>query len=165
MRFREFKAIDAEFCFMVRSNAFIKEFHNELTPEEIAACVNAYLPNDYIRISDEMPHFIVEENDVSVGFFNLKHKDKYTAELPMIYLDLEYLGKGIGSACISYIEKWIAINWKEVNTLIVDTVIPKYNSGFYKKVGFIPVGESFCDFRGLKVKALRLKKDIKCVVR
>ena len=161
MHFREFIASDAEFCFRTRSSAFIQKFHNELTPEDIAACVNTYKPNDYIRMAEEMPHFIVEEDGTSVGFFNLKRKDKFTAALPMIYIDLEYLGRGIGSACISFIENWIVTNWKEVQTLIVDTVIPKYNSGFYKKAGFVPVGESFCDFVGLKIKALRLKKNLK----
>ena len=160
MHFLDFKASDAEFCFRTRSNAFLNKFHNELSKEEIAVCIHAYQPNDYIKIAKDMPHFIVEDKGSSVGFFNLKRKDKITAELPMIYIDLEFLGRGIGSACISYLEKWIVTNWSEVKTLIVDTIIPEYNSGFYKKAGFVPAGESFCEFQGLKVKALRMKKNL-----
>jgi GNAT superfamily N-acetyltransferase len=161
MRFREFTFSDAEFCFRTRSNAFNRRFHKELTPKEIAVCVSTYMPKDYIRMAEETPHFIVEDDDTSVGFFSLKRKDKYTAEIPMLYVDLEYLGRGIGSSCIRYMEKWIVENWEEVQTLLVKTVIPEYNSGFYKKVGFVPIGNSFCNFRGLKIKALCLKKSMK----
>ena len=138
MNIRPFQPDDAEFCFRLRSNAFIKTFYGELTPEEVAAAVNAYMPNDYIRMAENMPFFIVEQNGTSIGFFALKRKDSSTAELPLIYLNSDSIGQGIGSSCIDYIERWLSSNWREVSTLIVDTVIPKYNSGFYMKVGFIP---------------------------
>jgi len=43
------------------------------------------------------------------------------------YIDLEMPVKGIGSACIDYIEQWLSSNWKDVTKLIVNTVIPYYN--------------------------------------
>ena len=161
MKIRPFQADDAESCFRLRSNAFIQKFYGELTPEEVAAAVNAYMPNDYIRMAQETAFFIVEEDGSPIGFFNLKRKDKTTAEVPLIYLDLDSLSGGIGSACIDYIEKWLAENWLEVNTLVVDTVIPKYNSGFYKKVGFKPSEFTYCEFLGQKLKALRLVKKLR----
>lgn len=118
------------------------------------------MPNDYIRMAENMPFFIVEQNCTSIGFFALKRKDSSTVELPLIYLNLDSIGQGIGSLCIDYIERWVSSNWREVSTLIVDTVIPKYNSGFYKKVGFIPSEDTFCEFLGQRVKALRLIKKI-----
>ena len=160
MNIRKFKPDDAETCFRLRSNAFIQKFHNELSLQEIASAVNAYMPNDYIRMAEEMPFFIVEESDKMLGFFNLIRKDARTAELPLIYIDLDTLGKGIGSACIDYIEQWLSSNWKEVTNLIVDTVIPKYNSKFYEKVGFKPIGGTYCEFLGRKIKALRLAKKL-----
>ena len=160
MNIRKFKPDDAETCFRLRSNAFIQKFHNELSLREIASAVNAYMPIDYIRMAEEMPFFIVEENDRIFGFFNLKRKDERTAELPLIYIDLDTLGKGIGSACIDYIEGWLSSNWKEVNKLIVDTVIPKYNSEFYEKAGFKPMGDVYCEFPENKIKALRLAKKL-----
>ena len=160
MNIRKFKPDDAETCFRLRSNAFIQKFHNELSLQEIASAVNAYMPIDYIRMAEEMPFFIVEENDRISGFFNLKQKDARTAELQLIYIDLDTLGKGIGSACIDYIEGWLSSNWKEVNKLIVDTVIPKYNSKFYEKAGFKPMGDVYCEFPGNKIKALRLAKKL-----
>jgi GNAT superfamily N-acetyltransferase len=160
MNIRRFQNDDAETCFRLRSNAFIQKFYGELTPQEVAAAVNAYMPNDFIDMSKIMPFFTVEQNNSPIGFFNLKRKDEKTAELPMIYIDLHNIGKGIGTACIDYIEKWLSLNWKEIRSLIVDTVIPIYNSGFYKKIGFIPNEDVFCKFSGIKVKALRLVKKL-----
>lgn len=160
MNIRLFSPRDAEFCFKVRSKAFIEKFYDELNAEEVAACVNAYMPDDYIKIAKEIPFFVVEENGILLGFFTIKRKNFNTAELPLIYVDLDNLCKDIGSACIKFLESWIALNWKEVDTLIVDTVIPKNNSGFYEKVGFIPAEETFCDFPELSVRALRLIKKL-----
>ena len=161
MKIRPFQPDDAESCFRLRSNAFIQKFCGELTPEEVAAAVNAYMPNDYIQMAENMPFFIVEQNGTSIGFFALKRKDSSTAELPLIYLNLDSIGQGIGSLCIDYIERWLSSNWREVSTLIVDTVIPKYNSGFYKKAGFMPNEDTFCEFSGQRMKALRLIKKFK----
>ena len=160
MNIRSFLPNDAEFCFKVRSKAFIQRFYGELTPEEVSAAVNAYMPNDYIRMSENMPFFIVEQNGTSIGFFALRRKDSSTAEILLMYINLDSIGQGIGSSCIDYIERWLSSNWREVSTLIVDTVIPKYNSGFYKKVGFIPSEYTFCEFLGQRVKALRLVKEL-----
>ena len=61
MNIRKFKSDDAEICFRLRSNAFIRKFHNELSLQEIASAVNAYMPIDYIRMAAEMPFFIYPE--------------------------------------------------------------------------------------------------------
>jgi GNAT superfamily N-acetyltransferase len=162
MNIRLFKPSDAETCFRLRSNAFIQKFNGELSPRDIAAAVNTYMPKDYIRMAKKMPFFVIEEREHGhiIGFFNLKRKDLKTAELPLIYIDLDHLGKGIGAACIEYIERWIVTNWKEVVSLMVDTVIPKYNSKFYVKVGFSPIGGAYCEFMGRRIKALRLVKKL-----
>lgn len=158
MNIRKLESGDAEACFRLRSNAFIQKFHPELSLKEIAAAINAYMPADYIQISQVTQFFVVEEEGDIIGFFNLKQTDDRTAELPLIYIDLDFLGKGIGSACIKYIDKWLPANWPEVERLVVDTIIPKYNSKFYMKAGFNPIGEAFCEYGGLKIKAMRLEK-------
>ena len=160
MKFRSFQADDAVFCFRLRSNAFIRKFYGELTGVEVAAAVNAYMPDDYIRMARENPFVIVEINDAPMAFFSLKRIDGRTAELPLMYIDLDRLGAGIGTACVDYMENWLNENWPEVDALIVDTVIPKYNSGFYKKAGFEPVKSTHCEFMGRKLRALRLIKKI-----
>jgi len=61
---------------------------------------------------------------------------------------------------IDYIEQWVTANWPDVTTLIVDTVIPEYNSGFYQKAGFLPAGKTICYFPAMEVPALRFEKKI-----
>ena len=160
LSFRPFIIHDAEFCFKVRSRAFIEKFYGELSPREIVVCVNAYMPADYIRLSKEMPFFIVEALEKPVGFFTLEQINFSTAELALIYIDVDHIGEGIGSACVQFLEQWLIFNWSEVKDLIVRTIIPKYNGGFYRKLGFKPEKEIFCDYPGLSINALQLRKTI-----
>ena len=157
---RCFEASDAETCFKIRSEAFIRRFYNELGARTTSAGVNAFMPNDYVRMAQTTPFFVVEDSRSVIGFFTIKRKDALTAKIPLIYIDLNQLGKKIGRTLIEYIEHWVTANWPEVTALIIDTVIPEYNSGFYRKVGFTPVGNSNCDFPDMKVPALRLEKKI-----
>jgi GNAT superfamily N-acetyltransferase len=99
----------------------------------------------------------VERSDIIIRCSTLNVR---TAELLWIYIDLQYLGAGIGKACIEFIETWLPMNWNTVDRLIVDTVIPKYNSAFYQKMGFVPAGQTFCEFKGVKVPALQLRKTL-----
>jgi len=160
MTFRQFVPEDAEFCFKVRNAAFITKFYEELSPQEVAAGVNCYMPSDYIRMAEKQQVFICETNGQRIGFFTLKRHDYNSAELLLIYLDLKHLNKGLGRTTLSYAEEWIKANWKEVTTFFIDTVIPKYNGGFYKKMGFESNGYVSCDFNGLKVKAVRFIKGL-----
>jgi GNAT superfamily N-acetyltransferase len=157
---REFVPDDAEFCFRLRSTAFIMRFYDEIGPEAVAACVNAYMPEDYVRMATEMMFFIVESQGEPVGFFTVKRLDERTAEIPLIYIDLDHIGEGIGTQCLRFIENWLASHWQNVAELIVDTIIPKYNSGFYEKAGFVARGEVLCEFGARGITGLRLCKEL-----
>jgi GNAT superfamily N-acetyltransferase len=157
---RPFRARDAATCFKIRSTAFIKEFYRELGARATASGVNAFMPDDYVHLAQEIPFFVAEDASCIIGFFSIQRRDSLVAKIPMIYINLNQLGKKIGQTMIEYIEQWVKANWPEVTTLIVDTVIPKYNSGFYKKVGFIPAGDAICNFPDMQLTALRLEKKI-----
>ena len=161
MKFREFRNEDAEFCFKTRSAAFIEKFYNEIGPRIVSLCVNAYMPNDYIEFSRNMKMFILEDSGKKLGFVTVKRIEKEVAEIPLIYLCLDSLGKGYGRSSIEYIEKWVKDNWKDVNRLFVDTIIPDYNSDFYKKMKYVEAGDSICMFSGQKGRARRFEKFIK----
>ena len=161
MKFREFRNEDAEFCFKTRSAAFIEKFYDEIGPQIASLCVNAYMPDDYIEFSRNMQIFILEDSGGKLGFVTVKRIEKEVAEIPLIYLSLDSLGKGYGRSSIEYIEEWVKDNWKDVNRLFVDTIIPNYNSGFYKKMKYVEAGESVCVFSGQKVRAQRFEKLIK----
>ena len=161
MTIRKFKKSDAEFCFRTRCSAFIQKFYNEIGAEAVTAGVNAFMPDDYIRMSNEMEFFIAEEGTERKGFFMVKRIDRNTAEVPLIYFDLKCLGMGYGSRCIKYIEGWISSNWSEVSRIIIDTIIPKYNGEFYKKMGYGIEGDIVYIFPEKELKAIRFFKRLK----
>ncbi len=160
LQIRAFAPEDAEFCFKVRARAFILAFRDELGPEAVAAAVNAYMPSDYVRMAESHTFFVVEEAGNRIGFFTLRRLDQRTAEIPLIYVELDQIGRGIGTWCMQSIEAWIASHWPDVSALVVDTVIPRYNGGFYHKMGFRPVGETKCHFPDGDVKAIRFDKSL-----
>ena len=100
IRLRRFETRDAEICFRIRSEAFIQKFYGELGPRATSAGVNAFLPDDFIRMAQSMPFFIAEDSGGIIGFVTIERKDTDVAELPLIYIDLKHLGKKIGRAFI-----------------------------------------------------------------
>jgi len=154
---RRFRAEDAAFCFRCRAGAYIVAFRHELSPQTAAAGVNAYLPADYVRMAEETELFIVEREGRPVGFFTIKRLDAVTAEIPLIYFDLDQLGTGLGRWSIDFVRTWIRAHWPEVTTLVVDTIIPDYNGGFYRKCGFRQTCATTCELRGMSVPAIRFE--------
>ncbi|MFC1620401.1 GNAT family N-acetyltransferase [Candidatus Neomarinimicrobiota bacterium] len=161
--FRKFTPADADFCHRTRSAAYTDLFRDELGAETAEAAAHAYQPDDYIRMAREQECFIVEQQATPVGFFTIRQHDPTTAEIPLIYLDLDHLREGLGSACIRFVEDWIRSYWPTVRELLVDTIIPNYNVGFYQKIGFTPSGNAVCGFPDVTVPALRLRKDLSVV--
>jgi GNAT superfamily N-acetyltransferase len=152
---RRFRAEDAEYCFRCRASAFIIAFRHELSPEVVAAGVNAYLPSDYVRMAEGTEFFIVEREARPVGFFTIRRLDAARAEIPLTYFDLGELGRGLGSWSIRFVRTWIRTHWPEVATLVVDTIIPDYNGGFYRRCGFRQESATTCGLSGLRVPAVR----------
>jgi RimJ/RimL family protein N-acetyltransferase len=161
MLFREFKDTDADFCYYIRSAAFTQKFQDEIGPVAVNAAVNSYMPVDYIQISKKMKIFIVEDKGEKIGFVSIKKIDDKTVEIPLIYFDLKYIGKGYGSETMRFVEEWIRENWLGVKKIFLDTIIPKYNGGFYNKIGYKELGESKCIFPGKEVSATRFEKKLK----
>ena len=153
LQIRAFAPDDAEFCFKIRTRAYIMAFYDELGPHAVAAAVNAYMPSDYIGMADKHAFFVLEDAGTRVGFYTLRRLDQRTAEIPLIYLELDQTGRGIGSWCMQSIEAWLASHWPDVSTLIVETIIPHYNGNFYRRMGFTPVAETKCHFPDGDVKA------------
>jgi GNAT superfamily N-acetyltransferase len=160
MRIRPFTPSDAHFCHRTRSAAYTKLFLDELGADIAEAAANAYQPEDYLRLAEEQECFIVEQQDTPVGFFTIKQHDETTAEIPLIYLDLNHIHEGLGSACVRFVEDWIRSHWPTVRELFVDTIIPGNNSDFYRKMGFGETGDVACCFPGVSVPALRLSKEL-----
>ena len=160
MHFRTFAYEDALFCHTVRKKAFEALSTDELSPEQIKACVEAYALYDYLRMQKAGEFFIAEEKGTPRGFFTLKRLTRKKAEIPLIYLDPDQRGRGLGRECLQWLERWVAENWTEVTHLRVDTVIPRSNGGFYRAMGFIDKGETTCRFPGHDMKAIRFVKRV-----
>ena len=160
MQFRTFAYEDALFCHTIRKKAFTELFDRALTQAEISACVNAYTLYDYIRMPKAGEFFIVEENGSPRGFFTLQRRTRKRAEISLIYLDPDHLGKGIGRECMLWLERWVGTNWPEVTHLAVDTVTPRKNSSFFEAMGFTEAGETVCHFPDMDIPATRLIKSL-----
>ncbi len=160
MNIRLFEPGDAEFCFKVRAAAFIQEFYNEIGAAAVTAGVNRFMPNDYIKMAENAPFFVIERDVKRLGFFTIKKYSEQKAEIPLIYIDLNEVKSGLGSSAIRFVEIWVMKHWPDVTRLIVNTIVPQYNGGFYEKAGFIPRGESVCRLSDMDVKAMCFEKKL-----
>ena len=160
MNFRTFAYEDALFCYTIRKRAFTELFDQELTQAEIAACVDAYALYDYVRMLKAGEFFIAEEDGTPLGFFTLTHRTRKKVEIPMLYIDIDHLGQGLGRKCLRWSENWISTNWPDVTHLLVNTVIPQANGGFYEAMGFTATAQATCHQSGLAIKATRFIKEI-----
>lgn len=157
---RKFTDNDADFCFKTRSSAFIEKFYDELGPQIVALCVNAYMPIDFIKKAEKMEAFIFEDEGEQVGYMILDRLNQNDADLPFIYFNLNKIGKGYGQQAFQKAEEWIKNNWPEVTTLYVETIIPENTTGFYHKMKLEKSEETFFTISGQKIKSIRFKKRI-----
>nr|NQU91083.1 GNAT family N-acetyltransferase [Bacteroidota bacterium] len=158
MNFRKFRYEDAGFCFETRCAAFIKAFNKELTPDVIKACLSVYSAADYIAMSNNDEVFIAENHWGRIGFFTIQRFDYISAEIPLIYFSLNAVRKGYGKQAMAFAEDWIRKNWPEVEKIMAQTIIPKYNSGFYRKLGYGEQGFTINQFGDKRVRAMVLEK-------
>ncbi len=70
------------------------------------------------------------------------------------------MNQGIGSELLLHFEEYAKNYLPDIETIIVDTIIPKYNQKFYEKIGYKKVRESFCDYPSGKIRAVRLEKEL-----
>ncbi|MBU2512747.1 GNAT family N-acetyltransferase [bacterium] len=161
MTIRKFSIEDAEFCHRIRCESFESNFLDEIGEEAVNAGIKAYTPDYFIQMAENNEFFISESSGQSAGFFTFKQVVKTTAELVLIYFDARYHQKGLGRLCCEFIDHWIMENWMEVRTIFVDTIIPKYNGNFYRKMGYQESRQVVCEFPKMAVSATRFEKRLK----
>jgi len=161
IRIRDFQSSDAEACFRIRAEAFIKLFYDEIGSDGVVAGINAYLPGKYIRMAEKTPIFVAVDGDAQIGFIALRSVDNATIEILFLYIRLDYLRKGVGAQLVRYLENWVRKQYPAIERIIVDTAVPRYNQKFYEKIGYSKVGESECQYPAGSIKAVRLLKVLK----
>jgi GNAT superfamily N-acetyltransferase len=160
IKIRDFRSPDAEACFRIRTEAFIKLFYDEIGPDAVVAGINAYLPEKYIRMAETMPIFVAVDNKEQIGFIAARFIEHNTIEILFLYIGLDYLRKGLGTQLVRYLENWVRKRHPEIERIMVDTAVPKYNRQFYEKIGYIEVGERECQYPACSIKAVRLMKKL-----
>ena len=155
---RPFLPSDAHVCLSLRTDAFKGLFVKEIGENAAQAGIEAYTPQDIIFLAENNPFFVAETLNKITGFIGSKIHDKSTIEILFLYVDLNFLHRGIGSELLLHFEEYVRTNLTDIDTIIVDTIIPKYNQKFYEKMGYVKVGMSFCDYPSAKIRAVRLEK-------
>ena len=161
IQIRDFRSPDAEACFRIRAEAFIKLFYNEIGPDGVVTGINAYLPGKYIHMAKTMPIFVAVDGKVQIGFIASRFVEHATIEILFLYIKLDYLRKGIGTQLVRHLEDWIRKQHPEIERIIVNTAVPKYNQNFYEKVGYSKLGESECSYPAGSIRAVRLMKELR----
>ncbi len=82
------------------------------------------------------------------------YKDN-SAEIDKILTDVDHERKGIGSKLIEFLHK----KAKEKNKNKIFVIARDYAVGFYKKIGYVPVGDYFIT-KPTGIKHIRMEKSI-----
>ena len=157
---RPFEDKDAEDCFRIRTESFIKLFYDKIGLGGVVAAVNDYLPSHYIEMAEDNPCFVATRADTPVAFVMSKLKEN-EIEIIFFYVKLDYCRQGVGKELFNYFEEYIKEKRPKVEEINVRTAFPEHNQGFYQKMGFIEAGESSCKYSGLEIDALKMVKKIK----
>lgn len=159
MTIRDFSPSDVDLCLEIRRQAFTDVFRDELGADGVRAGLSAYGPSGLIRLSEGGKSFVADD-DGPIGFCTIQRKDSITADLLLVYVKLNRLKQGFGTALVEHAEEWMSSHWTDVAWFDVETVIPKYNRGFYERLGFRSVGKTQVEFPGKVVQALHLRRQI-----
>ena len=160
MEIRKFKTTDAEAVFVMRAEAIMVAFRDYVSDATAFSMLKAFLPSTYIKEARERDLFVVESGKELVGFFSIEMKTKTKAYIKFFYIKLSETKKGLGRTIITFIEKWLKLHHPEAVAIQVDTAVPNYNGGFYKKMGFLPASELFYNYVGRKGRLMRLEKPL-----
>lgn len=157
---RPFEAEDAEDCFRIRTEAFIKLFYDKIGLGGVVAAVNDYLPSSYVKMAQDNPCFVATKAETPIAFVMSKLEDD-KIEIIFFYVKLDYSKQGIGKKLFNYFEEYVKENLPNVNEINLKTAFSEHNKGFYEKIGFHEIGESSCIYSGLEIEAVELVKRIK----
>jgi ribosomal protein S18 acetylase RimI-like enzyme len=160
VKIRSFKVEDAEECFRIRTEAFIKLFYDDMGLGGVVAAVNDYLPNKYIKLAKNNPFLVAEKGNKPVGFITGRIKNEKTIEILFLYIKYSFCRQGIGSKLLNHFEKVIKEDYKKINKIIVNLPFPDHNRKFYEKNGFKKTGISSCFYSGIELDAVQLSKII-----
>ena len=87
-------------------------------------------------------HYLAKINELAIGTARIREEKKGTFKIERMAILKEYRKKGVGRAIMEEILKHY-LNLNKVNNLILNSQIEAKD--FYKKFGFVEVGEEFIE--------------------
>ena len=118
----------------------------------------------YAKEIDNLDTYTAWFNNELIGFISVKHHNKYSAELYVLGIKLNFHRNGIGTKLYSMIEQ--ALKEKNVKYVQVKTLSSKANDVnyektrlFYLSLGFVPL-EEFSEFWTKDSPCLQMIKSI-----
>jgi len=157
---RPFSAHDADACFRMRREAFIRVFCQELGPKEVDAGANAYKAGEFAEMIGAMHSFVAMDGQEPVGFCTVRLLDPATAEILFLYVGLDRVKQGVGTRLLHHAERWVAERYPDVFRVVLDTAVPLHNRRFYEKLGYSESAKSVCKYPNREVPAVRLSKSL-----
>ena len=96
-------------------------------------------------------HYIAKINELPIGTARIREEKKGTFKIERMAVLKEHRKKGVGKAIIKAILKHY-LNLNKVNNLILNSQIQAKD--FYKKFGFVEVGEEFVEANMVQQKMI-----------
>ena len=96
-------------------------------------------------------HYLAKINEIPIGTARIREEKKGTFKIERMAVLKEYRKKGVGKAIIKTILKHY-LNLKKVNNLILNSQVEAKD--FYKKFGFVEVGEEFVEANIIHIKMM-----------
>ena len=89
----------------------------------------------------ENPTFVLEHNSIPIGVLMLTHIDASTVEMELLFVEPEWIGKGIGKQLVEHAkEVALTIGYKEIEVQADPFAEPFYTAMGATKIGEKPSG-------------------------
>ena len=155
MIIREFRNNDAQECSKIRTENFERILSKVYSPNDIRNYIELFPPKEIINHSKKNQIFVAEENGKIIGFISIKIKDE--AEIPLLYVSINFQNKGIGSKLYLYSENWLKKKYNATK-IIVHAAPYKPTLSFYEKLEFKNNGKVIHNDRGKELECILLTK-------
>ena len=134
-------AADKKKAFAIRDLVFCKE---QKVSKEI----------EFDGLDEFCDHYLAKINQLPIGTARIRKEKKGTFKIERMAILKEYRKKGVGKAIMKEILKHYLnlnkVNKNKVNNLLLNSQIEAKD--FYKKFGFVEVGEEFIEANILHIK-------------
>jgi ribosomal protein S18 acetylase RimI-like enzyme len=161
LEIRGFCPEDGPACHELRRAAFLGAFASVLSQEAVQTGAGSYSIPEFTERIREMMTYVASTDSGIAGFCSIQQQSRTQAELVYLYVDEEHRGAGIGSALVRQAERSLSDLNPMLETLFLQTAVPKYNQAFWERMGYRFVEAGVCEYPTGRIPAVRLEKKMK----